>query len=84
MLGVNPKSVLRDDLAQEVIEAAEAGDVSRLEKLMRVLRRHYGEQPEHEAMARKRPEWAWTKPGCAALSLLMAGRGRPFRVFDDL
>jgi len=60
--------VLRNYLAQEAIEGAEAGDLSRLELLMRVLRRPYDEQPEHEALARKRPEWARTQPGCATLS----------------
>ncbi|QEH35984.1 hypothetical protein OJF2_45420 [Aquisphaera giovannonii] len=68
MLAVNPKYVPRNYLAQEAIEAAEAGDLSRLEALMRVLRRPYDEQPEHAAMARKRPEWARTRPGCATLS----------------
>ena len=68
MRRANPKYVLRNSLAQKAIEGAEAGDLSYLETLMRVLRKPYDDQPEHEEFARKRPEWARTKPGCATLS----------------
>ncbi len=64
----NPKYVLRNYLAQEAIEGAESGDLSRLETLVKVLRNPYDEQPEHERLAAKRPEWARTRPGCATLS----------------
>ena len=68
MLRANPKYVLRNYLAQRAIEAAEAGDLSVLETLMQVLKTPFDEQPAHEALAAKRPEWAREKPGCATLS----------------
>ncbi|MCB2377286.1 YdiU family protein [Hymenobacter sp. BT635] len=68
MLAANPKYVLRNYLAQQAIEAAEAGDLSVLNRLMEVLKTPFAEQPEHEELAAKRPEWAREKPGCATLS----------------
>ncbi len=68
MLAANPKYVLRNYLAQEAIAAAEAGDLSRLETLLHALRRPFDEQPEHDGLARRRPDWARTRPGCATLS----------------
>jgi serine/tyrosine/threonine adenylyltransferase len=68
MRRANPKYVLRNYLAQKAIEGVEAGDLSYLETLMRVLRKPYDEQHEHEEFAQKRPEWARTRPGCATLS----------------
>ncbi|TMH65373.1 MAG: YdiU family protein [Betaproteobacteria bacterium] len=65
---VNPKYVFRNYLAQQAIDALEAGDASVLERLMRVLARPYDEQPEHEELAARRPEWARHKAGCSALS----------------
>jgi uncharacterized protein YdiU (UPF0061 family) len=68
MLQANPKYVLRNYLAQQAIEAAEAGDVSVLNRLMDVLKTPFAEQPEHEELAARRPDWAREKPGCATLS----------------
>jgi uncharacterized protein YdiU (UPF0061 family) len=68
MSQANPKYVLRNYLAQQAIEALEQGDDSVMLRLMDVLRRPYHEQPEHEDLAAKRPEWARNKPGCSALS----------------
>ena len=68
MLSANPKYVLRNYLAQQAIEAAEAGDLSVLSRLMQVLKTPFAEQPEHEELAAKRPDWAREKPGCATLS----------------
>ena len=68
MDGANPKYVLRNWLAQEAIDAAQAGELGRVQRLLDVLRRPFDEQPEHEDLAQKRPEWARTKPGCATLS----------------
>jgi serine/tyrosine/threonine adenylyltransferase len=64
----NPKYVLRNYLAQQAIDALEKGDSSVLERVMTVLQHPYDEQPEHEKLAERRPEWARHKPGCAALS----------------
>jgi uncharacterized protein YdiU (UPF0061 family) len=64
----NPKYVLRNYLAQQAIDALEHGDASIMERLMEVLQRPYDEQPEHDDLADRRPEWARHKPGCSALS----------------
>ncbi len=64
----NPKYVLRNYLAQQAIDALERGDASIMERLMAVTRRPYDEQPAHDELADRRPEWARHKPGCSALS----------------
>jgi uncharacterized protein YdiU (UPF0061 family) len=68
MNAVNPKYVPRNYLAQLAIDALETGDASVLERLMKVLKRPYDEQPEHAELAERRPEWARQRPGCSALS----------------
>jgi uncharacterized protein YdiU (UPF0061 family) len=68
MNAANPKYVFRNYLAQQAIDALENGDASVLERLMRVLRHPYDEQPENTDLAGKRPEWARHKAGCSALS----------------
>jgi uncharacterized protein YdiU (UPF0061 family) len=68
MNGANPKYVLRNYLAQQAIDALERGDASVLKRLMLVLQRPYDDQPEHDDLAERRPEWARHKPGCSALS----------------
>ena len=64
----NPKYVLRNYLAQQAIDALAQGDASMLTRLMAVLERPYDEQPAHDELAERRPEWARHKPGCSALS----------------
>jgi uncharacterized protein YdiU (UPF0061 family) len=68
MNGANPKYVFRNYLAQQAIDALALGDAAPLERLMHVLRHPYDEQPEHDALAARRPEWARHKAGCSALS----------------
>jgi uncharacterized protein YdiU (UPF0061 family) len=68
MNSANPKYVPRNYLAQLAIDALENGDASVLERLMNVLKRPYDEQPEHDALAERRPEWARHRAGCSALS----------------
>ena len=68
MNAANPKYVFRNYLAQLAIDALEKGDASVLERQMKVLERPYDEQPAHDELAERRPEWARTRAGCSALS----------------
>lgn len=65
---VNPCFVLRNYLAQEVIDKAHAGDYKMLHELHSVLMQPYAERPENSRYAQKRPEWARHKPGSSTLS----------------
>jgi uncharacterized protein YdiU (UPF0061 family) len=63
-----PIVVPRNWLAQEAIEAATAGDLAPLHRLIAVLKTPYEEREENAHFALKRPAWAEQKPGCSALS----------------
>ncbi|PLK49460.1 YdiU family protein [Uliginosibacterium sp. TH139] len=68
MHAANPWLIPRNWLAQSAIKAAEAGDLSVLERLMTAIRQPYTEQPEFADLAGRRPDWARNEPGCSALS----------------
>ncbi|MBL8727374.1 MAG: YdiU family protein [Planctomycetes bacterium] len=68
MDAANPKFVLRNWLAQEAIDAAHGGDLGKVQRLLEVLERPFDDQPQHDDLAQKRPDWARDKPGCSALS----------------
>lgn len=68
MDAANPWIIPRNWLAQQAITAAEAGDMSVLERLMRAVRHPYAENPEFADLAVRRPDWARNEPGCSSLS----------------
>jgi uncharacterized protein YdiU (UPF0061 family) len=68
MNAANPKYVFRNYLAQQAIDAVNDGDTGPLDRLMRVLKKPYDEQPAESELAARRPEWARHKAGCSAFS----------------
>ena len=58
MDAVNPKYVLRNYLAQVAIDKAVTKDYSEIAKLLAILERPFGEQPENAAYAALPPDWA--------------------------
>jgi uncharacterized protein YdiU (UPF0061 family) len=57
MRGVNPRYVLRNYLAQQVIQEAWSGDYEPMKALLKVLARPFDEQPENEDYAALPPDW---------------------------
>ncbi len=65
---VNPKYVLRNYIAQLVIEAADKGDYSLIDEIHTILKRPYDEQDNYQKWFVKRPDWARNKVGSSMLS----------------
>lgn len=57
MRRANPKYILRNYLAQQVILEAQNGDYEPMKELIKVLERPYDEQPEYEKYAALPPDW---------------------------
>ncbi|NOI28414.1 protein adenylyltransferase SelO [Vibrio coralliilyticus] len=57
MRRVNPKYILRNYLAQLVIDKAEDGDFSEVNRVAELLKYPYDEQPEMDEYAKLPPEW---------------------------
>lgn len=57
MRAVNPKYILRNYLAQQVIQEVQNGNDQPLTELLDVLRHPYDEQPEYEHYAALPPDW---------------------------
>ena len=68
MNAINPKYVLRNYMAQVVIDAANNEDYTLIDELFQLLKNPYSEQPKQEKWFAKRPEWARHKVGCSMLS----------------
>jgi len=57
MHAVNPLYVLRNYLAQQAIEQAEAGNYEEVRQLHKVLTRPFEEQPGNDRFAQRPPDW---------------------------
>ncbi|MDP3518627.1 MAG: YdiU family protein [Pseudohongiella sp.] len=69
MNSINPAFVPRNYLAQQAIDAAEAGDMSIFSFLLNTLEKPYQDPSAANAhLAAKRPQWAANKAGCSMLS----------------
>jgi serine/tyrosine/threonine adenylyltransferase len=64
----NPKYVLRNYIAFEVIEKAESSDMSLFSEIEDMLKHPYTDNPKYDHWYKKRPDWAKTKAGCSMLS----------------
>ena len=54
----NPKFILRNYMAQEVIEAAEESNYLKLETLIKIITNPFEEHKDFQSFAERSPEWA--------------------------
>lgn len=57
MRKVNPKYILRNYLAQQVIVEAQNGDYEPMKELLKILQKPFDEQPDYEKYADLPPDW---------------------------
>jgi uncharacterized protein YdiU (UPF0061 family) len=57
MRATNPKYILRNYMAQQVILEAQNGDYEPMERLLGVLKQPFDEQPENEQYSAPPPDW---------------------------
>ena len=58
MNNTNPKFILRNYMAQEVIEAAEESNYLKLEMLIKIITNPFEEHEDFQSFAERSPEWA--------------------------
>jgi uncharacterized protein YdiU (UPF0061 family) len=58
MNNTNPKFILRNYMAQEVIEAAEESNYLELETLIKIITNPFEEHEDFQSFAERSPEWA--------------------------
>ena len=68
MQTVNPKYVLRNYMAQLVIDDADKGNYQPLKEMLEMLKKPYVDDTRYDKWYAKRPEWARNKVGCSMLS----------------
>ncbi|MGE0763813.1 MAG: YdiU family protein [Bdellovibrionales bacterium] len=68
MNSTNPVFILRNYLVQQALDELAEGQRGLLDALMKALKTPYELNSATSAFVGKRPEWARTKAGCAALS----------------
>ncbi|MCW8891421.1 MAG: YdiU family protein [Sedimenticola sp.] len=67
MRSVNPKYILRNYMAEEVIREAQEGNYQPVNELLSVLRNPFEEQPDHQRYAEDVPDWAgWISLSCSS------------------
>lgn len=64
----NPFVIPRNYMLQECLDDLSQGNLTSLQKLLQAIKTPYERNSVTEPYYRKRPEWAKTRPGCAALS----------------